>query len=245
MIDYLKQHQEELPTWLENYRQGDSVSFAEIMNSRIAYYPGSGFDGHLVSVANRAHCVHSYLYVDYLLKKDELISHIDGEGFRGYHSIGRIEWAERDLMPNGQYPIPAHLLEGVNPTLFVDKDVVPYCFTEVFERDADRGDEWGAERFAVTFLFADGIATYYQLFVKQYDKAPWLLLLQDHGFGCNYDRFGKGGLLDKIMETSDIRPELVICAEGTRIWDGYEKLEDLSGTRGGMHHAERFLYKKN
>lgn len=46
------------------------------------------------------------------------------------------------------------------------KDTEPYCFMEVYERNVDKGDNWGAKRFAVTFLFADGIASYYQLFAE-------------------------------------------------------------------------------
>ena len=42
------------------------------------------------------------------------------------------------------------------------------------------------------------LATYYQLFVREYSKAPWLFCLQDHGWGGNYDRFGKDGILEAI-----------------------------------------------
>ena len=169
------------------------------MGGRVGYYPGSGFDGNLVAVANKAHCVHSFLYVDYLVKKEELENMMDKGSFHGYHSIGRIEWSELDIMPNGSFPITVNYTPRMSPMHFVDKTIEPYCFTEVLERNADKDDEWGAERFSITFLFADGIATYFQLFVKQFVKAPWLFLLQDHGFGCNYDRFGKDDYLDAII----------------------------------------------
>ena len=57
-------------------------------------------------------------------------------------------------------------------------------------------------------LFADGIHAYEQLFVNQYKKAPWLFLLQDHGFGGNYDKFGRGGSLDRIIQKG-VKPEFV------------------------------------
>ena len=169
------------------------------MGGRVGYYPGSGFDGNLVAVANKAHCVHSFLYVDYLVKKEELENMMDKGSFHGNHSIGRIEWSELDIMPNGSFPITVNYTPRMSPMHFVDKTIEPYCFTEVLERNADKDDEWGAERFSITFLFADGIATYFQLFVKQFVKVPWLFLLQDHGFGCNYDRFGKDDYLDAII----------------------------------------------
>lgn len=40
----------------------------------------------------------------------------------------------------------------------------------------------------------DAIAMYNSLFVHEYRKAPWILLLQDHGLGGNYDRFGRGAM---------------------------------------------------
>lgn len=244
MIDYLKQYQENIPYWLANYKEGVDVTFDTVMGSRVGYYPGSGYDGNLVDVANRAHCVHSYLYVDYIVKKEEIIDRMNEGSFRGYHTIGRLEWTEQDMTPDGQYPITVNYRLQEDPMCFVERSVEPYCFTEILERDPDKDDEWGAERFAITFLFADGIATYFQLFVKKFLKAPWLFLLQDHGTGCNYDMFGKRGLLDAIIRESNIRPNYVICASNTYIWDGYSRVENAKETRGGMHHRERYLYKK-
>ena len=148
-----------------------------------------------------------------------------------------------DYLVNGQYPynITKEPLHG-KPNTFVDPDEKPYCFSLIMERDKDRDDSWGAEHFVVTFLYADGIATYYQLFVKEYSKAPWIFLLQDHGFGCNYDCFGRGGLLDCIIRENHCYPQYVICASNTRIWNGYEQIKDVSPVYGGMHQHRRDLF---
>ena len=244
MIKYLKQFKEEIPEWLEKYTPGDSITFDMVMSGRTGYYPGSGNDGNLVSVANKAHCVHSYLYVDYGVENEKLTKWLEENSFRGYHSLGRVTWTEQDIMPNGQFPLTTNYRTRLEPRKFIDDRIKPYCFTEIFERDYDMGDEWGANRFAITFLFADGIATYYQLYVRQYKKAPWIFLLQDHGFGGNYEKFGKGGLLDAIIKESTIRPYYVICDLHTEIWNGYEKLENTDSTFGGMHHSERRLFKR-
>lgn len=177
--------------------------------------------------------------------KEELVNMMDEGAFCDYHSIGRIEWKERDIMPNGQYPITVNYIPRMDPMRFVNKSIEPYCFTEIFERNSDKDDEWGAKRFVVTFLFADGIATYYQLFVKQYVKSPWIFLLQDHGFGGNYDKFGKGGFLDAIIRKLNIRAEYVICATKTHIWDGYSRVKGVKETTGGMHQHVRVLYTRD
>lgn len=246
MKEYLKQFREEMPQWLANYNPGDQVSFSDFMSGRVGYYPGSFVDGTLIKVGNQAQCVHAFLQVDYQLRKETIIALLERpQEIRGYHSIGRVEWTEHDLTPHGQYAFNVNYRPHCDPKSFVDQTVEPYCFMEIMERDADRDDSWGAERIALAFLFADGIATYYQLFCKEYRTAPWLFLLQDHGFGCNYDKFGKGGLLDAIIERNQCRPEYVICATNTDIWDGYSKVPEVDPVFGGMHNHERFLYKKS
>lgn len=247
MVEYLSKFREETPAWLKNYPNCENITFKDIMSSRVAYYPGSGYDGMLIKVCNMSHSVHSFLYVDYGIKRTELEDHIAQENsIRGYHPIGKIEWHESDLMPNGQYPLDfSFRTRHRDPYSFVDKNEKPYCFSVIMERDEDRDDTWGAERFVVTFLFADGIATYYQLFVKEYSMAPWLFLLQDHGFGGNYDCYGKGGLLDQIILRSRCYPTFVICGDGggTKMWKGYEQVADVTPVFGGMHHNRRDLYK--
>lgn len=236
MSTYLANYKEPMPEWLRRYKSGDVVSFAEFMQGRVGYYPGSRSDGMLISVCNRAHCVHSFLYVDYGLSRKELCEHLNEENcFTGYHSIGRVEWSERDMMPNGCYPTSSIITPQQSKMSMVLKGERPYCFMEIFERNADFGDDWGAERFAVTFLFADGIATYYQLFAMEHRKAPWIFLLQDHGFGGNYDRFGKEGLLDRIMTESECWPKFVLCDKEYNVWSGYSAVE-------GVNPAVRRIY---
>ena len=251
MISYLSRFREEAPSWIEKYLHGEPITFGDIMSSRVAYYPGSGYDGTLMKVGNKSHCVHSFLYVDYIIKRKDLEDHIAQENsIRGYHPIGKLEWQESDLLPNGQYPFdinkkPKH----GNPDSHMDPNEKPYCFSLIMERDDDQDETRGAKHFVITFLFADGITTYYQLFVKEYAKAPWLFLLQDHGFGGNYDRFGDNGILDEIIQKNKCYPSFELCgSEGcTHIWKGYKKVEDVSPVYSGMHHNRRdlFTYRSN
>ena len=242
--EYLSNYREEEPAWIGKYLRGEQLTFKDIMSSRVAYYPGSGYDGTLLKEGNMSHSVHSFLYVDYGISRKELEHHLaQKNSIRGYHPIGRIEWEESDLLPNGQYPMNINKKPMFfEPKAFVDPNEKPYCFSLIMERDKDQDDSRGAEHFVITFLFADGIATYYQLFVKEYSKAPWIFLLQDHGLGGNYDRFGKGGLLDSIIVESSICPVFVICGDNTRIWKGYRRVKGVASVYGGMHHNRRDLF---
>ena len=238
---YLSQFKEEMPEWLSNYRRGSKVTFSDIMSGRVGYYPGSEYDRNLIEVGIKSHTIHSFLHVDYGVSKKDLLDHLYQDNFiKGYHIIGRKNWKEKDFLPNGQYPLNIDL-QGRTPKSFIDEK--PYCITLIMGRNANLGDEWGVKRFAITYLFADGITYYYQLFCKEYKKAPWMFLLQDHGFGGNYDIFGKYGFLDEIITKNGIRPGFVLCADNTPIWEGYDLVTGLPPVHGGMHHFERRLYR--
>lgn len=247
MSDYLMEWREEMPQWLADYQPGDYVPFYVFMDGRVGYYPGAEFDGCLIETANKAHCVHAFLHVDYGLTCEQVKQKLSAdEAISGYHSIGRVNWYQEEVYPNGQTP-PQQLSERFNDSgKFALKDEPPYCFMEIFERDVEKDDSWGAERFALTYLFADGIMAYYQLFVKEYKKAPWIFLLQDHGFGGNYDRFGNGGLLHDIILRYGTMPEFVIGdIHSNSMWDGYHRILEARPVIGGMHHNERALYAKD
>jgi hypothetical protein len=89
----------------------------------------------------------------------------------------------------------------------------------------------------------DAIATYKNLFVHEYAKAPWIVLLQDHGLGGNYDKFGRGGILDRVIIRSGIKPEFVILGHSTDLWQDYERVSGAREVRGGMHERWRSLHK--
>lgn len=243
MAEYLSQYKEEIPHWLRNYNPGDFISFQNFMSGHVGYYPGSGNDGNLVTVGNMSHCVHSFIHLDYLLTKEELNGYLRDEGFSGYHEIGAIEWSEIDIFPNGKSH--HNITSRESPDVFIDKNAEPYYLLKVFERNPDKDDCWGSSRFAVAFFMADGIDTYWQLFCRTKSRPPFLFLLQDYGFGCNYDKFGRGGTLSRILLSHrSACPEFVICATNTTIWDGYEEVKGVNPTIGGMSRHVRCLFRK-
>ena len=245
IISFLSKYREETPAWLENYLHGGQITFKDIMSSRVAYYPGSGDDGSLMKIGNKSHSVHSFLYVDYGVKKEVLEDRI-ANSIRGYHPIEWIKWQESDLITIDLDSTTEEHRFG-DPSIFFVKDEPPYYISVIMQRDDDQDESRGAEHFVATFLFADGIDTYDQLFVKEYQKAPWLFLLQDHGYGGNYDRFGYGGKLYRIIRRNHCYPKFVILGRGggTRMWRGYDQVPDVAPVYGGMHNHERHLFQFN
>ena len=248
MTEYLKNWREEMPGWLKSYHPGDQVAFSDFMSSRVGYYPGCLFDGCLIKTANLAHCVHTFLYVDYGVTRERVECELrEKNALLGYHSIGSVEWPIDEILPNGDFQTPSDLKPILkNRTGFFEDNVQPFCLMEIYERNPNKDDSWGSERLAVTYLFADGISTYYQLFVVQFKKAPWLFLLQDHGLGGNYDRFGKDGILHTIIHRYNILPYFVIRdVRSTHMWDGYHLIDNVNHVIGGMHMNPRKLYQRN
>lgn len=239
MENYLIQLKEECPQLLIDHQPGQHIDIQEILKERILYYPGSGFDGQPIKTFNIAHAVHVYLYVDYLLTMEELKRVLSLDGFRGYHLLDTQRISETDLAPHGWRP---HV-EIQRHTIF--NRTAPYCFMNIYERDADYDDSHGGLRFAVIFLCADGHATYDAIFANYFhEKAPFVVVLQDHGFGGNYSRFGNGGLMHKVAKTANVFPEYLLVADDTDCWEHYHKVSTKSVV-GGMHHNSRHLYQRD
>lgn len=239
IIDYLKNYKEDMPEWLLNYSEGNKLNFGEIMSSRTAYYPGCGDDGSLITLCSASHCCHSYIYVDYMVTPLEFLKQI--ETIRTYKILGLNEWEEQQIYPFGR----AHFDYGSQDLdIFTSWYKFQYCpkyFTVILERKGNKDESWGVNRFALTFLYADGIESYYQLYIKNYNTMPFIFLLEDYGLGGNYDQFGNGGLLDKLMKENKKFPLFAMIGHSNP-WDNYIKINGLKPLKGGMHNYERFLY---
>ena len=236
MKEHLLKLKEACPTWLANYKRGDKVNFEYVFLNRVVFYPGSGSDGQPVKTFNETQSAHTFIYADYLLSSELLNELLIHEGFRGYHLYDKVYLHNEDL----QFHEWPKRFEGMK---WHKERIPPYCIMCVFDRDADVPETWGSERFVVFFISMDAMMVYDDLMrVYRMYSDPFAVVLQDHGFGGNYDRFGKGGLLDKIATTTCYRPQYLLVAERTEPWDGYEKVSDEYVT-GGMWHTHRFLYK--
>lgn len=242
--DYLIQHREHLPAWLTAFTPGDGFPRNEFFASRVVYYPGSGTDAHAVRLFGSTHSAHCFVYADYGIQQADVERELEADWLPGYHQVARIALAQGDIVPYGWTPhVRADAVPPGNRTN-AQGLVEPYGFLEVLERDSDRDDTHGAHRLAILFLGADGIATYGALFCQpQGGPPPFAVLLQDGGFDGNYDRFGRGGLLEGIAADCDVFPPCLLVAENTDAWGGFEPVPNVDGEAGGMHGHLRTLYR--
>mgnify|MGYP001765460574 FL=1 len=247
LYEYLQRHPEAMPQWLDQFEGGAPFSPQQFFGSRVVYYPGSGTDGHPVQLFGSTHSAHSFVYADYGLRQADLEAELEHPryGFRGYHTLARRQLRKTDLVPEGWV---SHINPGeIPPNVHHFAEVVnaPFGFLEILERDSDRDDNYGAPRLAILFLGADGIATYDALFCQRHStSAPFAVVLQDHGFGGNYDSFGRDSLLERIATRCNVIPRWLLVADNTDPWLGFERVNNVDGDRGGMHNQLRFLYER-
>lgn len=237
--EYLKSYAEEMPSWLKAYRKGQPKPLSEFLQSRIVYYPGGRTDWHPLEVFGGSHSAHCFVYADYWLSEDELHTELQERGIDGYELLDEVSLSESEVMdampPNySRFLSQEELRQAAEGTRNFREYIhpKPYALLLILERKSGYGDDYGPGRIAILYLGADGIATYSAMFAGR--KAPHLFgfLLQDHGWGGNYDRFGKGGLLEKIIERSKVSPDFVL-AGNDEVYDEYEKVFGLeySGSR--------------
>jgi hypothetical protein len=227
--EFLSKMREPCPDWLLQWRPGQKSDTSQIlrqfMSSRVVYYPGSGFDGDPVAVFNVARAAHCFIYVDYLTEHAALRNELRERGFRGYSAITTIKLKEAD------FGIGAWVRHARGSVSYPFPPVQPYGFLEIFERMPERGENHGAKRFAVLFLAADGHAAYDALFCQDGSSPPpFCVVLQDHGFGGNYSRWGGGGLIEDIALSTTRLPELLLIAENTDSWQGYSRCHAQDGS---------------
>jgi hypothetical protein len=244
LFQYLTHMREDVPSWLSDFKPGDAFPRQQFFSSRIIYYPGSGIDGHAVKVFGSTHAAHCFIYADYGIPQTLLEETLKNSRsrFRGYHTAARIQLRKEDIVPAGWSPHiqPTELPERSRDRVHIR--TTAFAFLEILQREQGLDATHGAHRLAVLFLGADGIATYDALFCQSAsNRPPFCLLLQDHGFGGNYDRFGKGGLLERIASRCGVMPQWLLAADNTQPWEGFEPVSNVEGDSGGRNN--RFLYK--
>lgn len=245
MRNYLRERQEPIPDWLSNFDSNSRFNSNDFMASRIVFYPGSGSDGHAVELFGSTHSAHCFVYADYGRGQTSIEQELGHEsyGFRGYSTLSRVHLTEQDLTPRGWI---RHIRPDEAPGYeFAQKYLNrSYGFVEILARKPEFDDSHGAARLAILFLGADGVATYDALFCQDHSPPVYAALIQDHGFGGSYTKFGRGGLMESIAARTRRFPQLMVCPPGTE-WADYTEIPGLPPDIGGMHRQARRLYERN
>lgn len=251
-VQNLRKDPEPLPDWLATYREGAPLPIGDILRSRIVYYPGSADDGHPLRLFSPAHAAHCFLFSDLHLPPETFMEHLaddhDRGHPRGYRTIEARHLREEEIRPDGWR---SHISPPSNyPARRHAGRPAPFGLWAVFEREPDLTDEHGPERLAIMVIGGEAVATYDALFCQGDAALVYAVVLQDHGFGGNWERFGgEGSPLFSLAGRFGL-PEWLLVGDGgedSRIsacaWPGYKPVSKPS--EGGMHFNKRRLYRKS
>ena len=203
-----------------------------------------------MSICARAHAAHAFVYVDYGVSKETVSERVKGigdPGFIGYGVEHEEEVSESDLRPGGWTQHVEERDLPQDPYWFAN--VTPYGLFMVLKRKEDRDESHSPERLALLFIGGDGHATYDALFCQNDGtRPPFLVVVQDHGFGGDYSTFGPSGLLARIARRCDVLPKwLLVGARGQQErfqpWSGYRDA-GAESEPGGEHGNPRRLFRR-
>lgn len=244
IVEILCRNSEPFPEWLA----GNSPPMFDretFFSSRTVYYPGFGDDGQPVKLCALSHCAHTFVYVDQGVKRKTIVKCLRDreQGFRGYEIDHQQQVTEDILRPGGWCPhVSAE--EVPNAGQFRGCFAEPFGLFVVLKR-TNGGWDHGPRRLAILFIGGDGFACYDALYCQRDGTPPpCLAVVQDHGTGGNWDRFGGGGLLERIARRCDVWPEYLLVGEPSKPWTDYRD----TGARpepGGQHAIPRYLFRRD
>ncbi len=182
-----------VPQWLSHLDvsklRSAELPLRELLKDSL-YYPACGFDGRPIQFLGGF--IHSFVYVDYGVRKDEVIWEVMHNGLRGYDLAGvkeltlsEISHKDWDPQPPIQY---AHQINRYDSILECRKE--HFALWMIFSRENSYGDDHGPSRLSMLYICADGIATYQNLYCH-HQLAPEVLTIVNPGtgFGGNWTDF--------------------------------------------------------
>lgn len=184
-----------VPLWLAQLNPGalETMNFPlQAILEHSLYYPAAEFDGRPVQFLGGF--IHSFIYVDYGVQATAVDAAALKPGFLGYHMAGSKSLEERDFTPLGWAPRVPPQYRNLMPTFdtMQAEGLVrsPFANWYIFDRDGDRGEDHGPQRFSLVYLCADGVATYQALYWQNQSAPEVLTIIQPgHGCGGNYTNF--------------------------------------------------------
>lgn len=250
--NYLKRNEREpVPEWLRHLTTQSRISMDDFFSSRIVFYPGSGQDGRPVRIFGSAHAAHCFIYCDYGVTREELVSTLDQEPhevkhrpFLGYSTYRRQDLTREDIASKTfrpSLPLPDALtnpksferLYLKNSKRYGPRATSPYAFLEILQRDDKLNENHGPERLAILFLYDDAYAAFDALFSPHNSKhpPPFALFIENYGIGFgggNWDRFDHGGYLERLSRATAAHPHYILLGRNSKAWEQYKQIPSTS-----------------
>ena len=224
---------ETAPEWLGPDTRFGPDLLEHLLDARVVFYPGAGDDLHPLDIFGRTSAAHCFIHADYHSRRDN--THLPAlEGYRVVHA--------EDIDFAGL--ASAFGMDAVHPfgkqwERFVSWNDIKAGRSRwmVMQRSSGEGPEF----LCLLQAFAEAVWFYQQFWVKR-GRGAFAILLQDHGFGLNWSRFGGFGTPLYEVAQSGPLPDYLVVAANTDEWPGYTP-ERTVGPGGNASHM-RSMFKQ-
>lgn len=215
------------------------------------YYPACRTDGRPIRLCNtlwRNLGINSFVYCDFDVSEEEFLW--DTRTVLGYHVLGhrslrKEEYIPKDwrleMVPAGASSVPGARSRYWDSFLGTKDGPAHFAHWVVFERNSDRGEDHGPERFSLLFVCGEGLATFQQLYCSRGLAPRMLCFIQCWGFAGNWTNFtGVGAPFHQTLRKyRECIPEWLCLGDAWHI-DGAQKLrnlDDCAAVCRGYHSA--------
>ena len=207
------------------------------MSSNVVFYPGGGRDGQPIRLFNEGCNVSCFLYADSGYNLRNVDQEFSVRPLKGYNLLETKEVTFNEVFKESSRQTVVY--RGRRRERVYDaKDKIGCLY--IFQHDGSEVSEKCSPFLAMLYLNIDAFYVFENLFSKE--NTPFAILLADHGFGGTWDKFGRGGKLEKISTSKEIIPKWLLVAKNTPPWRMFLKVPNLEGDTGGMHSDRRYLY---
>lgn len=174
------------------------------------YYPASGLDASPVIILNGF--IHSFVYADYGIKRDDYLREIAQTGFRGYTMILSRDVERPEIVPSTWQPqMPRYYDEvrGMERLLDAQRQCVPFGHWSIWKRREGLDEHSGPAIFSLFFLAGEGVAILQGLYERNRVSPLAMAVIQPgHAFGNNWTNFfNDDGPLWTSVGASGLYPE--------------------------------------
>jgi hypothetical protein len=213
-----------LPPWLESITSESKFDRKDVLENSI-FYPGSRLDGR--PFEEYSGFFHSFVYVDYEQKKDQLLECL--YKIRGYSPLLIKDVRQTEISPNPKIAIVPKRHELIGG--FDDESISeyfrrqrkfanesPYCVWAVLERKPATNPSHGPQRFSLLYIHGEGVATYQAIYNSNLlCPAAIILCLAEIGFGGNWTVFEqRDGVFERaVMSNSAGIPKYLFTWDDT------------------------------
>jgi len=196
----------------------------------LMYYPGSGTDYGPMKLFHELGRLDRFIHADYMATRAE------AEQTTGW----LWERYERRVRELGPEKFRARTWEDLWHPQSRERRRNLIAQGHAFQQEIRTGP--GPRHVDFYFIFVDAIGLW--PFLVRAGMKPDVVVLQDHGFGGNWDAFGKTGKFHEEVEKAGHWPEHLLVAGNTRPWPGYEAVSRAGYQEGQMHGHVRAIYRK-